>query len=111
MADYASETSVPLQEEGRGWNVHCGVSLVNVSLPTEEGDNKEYGNDQWREDVGSSPSLGRTRRNGEDEEDDSRCVDCELVAAETRDQQTHKRVLRYRRRRNEPWIQALSIWE
>ena len=65
--------------DGRGGNTHCCVTLVNVGLPEEEGDNKEHGNNQGREDIGGGPSLDRTRRNSEDKEDDCRCRDCGLV--------------------------------
>jgi hypothetical protein len=55
------------------------MHLLDVSLPDEEGDDKEHGNDQWREDVGGGPSLNRTRRNSEDKEDDSGWRERELV--------------------------------
>ena len=71
-----------MQSKGRGWDIHCSISLVNVSLPAEEGGDEEHRNDQWREDVGGGPSLGCARRNGEDEEDDSRCVEYELMTSQ-----------------------------
>ena len=67
------------ERKGRGWNIHCSINLVNISLPEEEGDNKEHRDDQWRKYVGGGPSLDRSRRDSEDEEDDGRCRECELV--------------------------------
>jgi hypothetical protein len=78
MADYAAKHQYRCKKKGRVRNIHRGVNLVNVSLPAEEGDSKEHRNDQWREDVGGGPSLDRTRRNGEDEENDGRCGECAL---------------------------------
>ena len=73
MADYASETSVTLRGwKRRGCNIHRSIDLLNVTLPDEEGNNKEYGNDQRRKDVGTGPSLNRTRRNCEDKKDHRR---------------------------------------
>lgn len=82
MADYAGQISVPLQKKKRCWNTHCGVNLVNVSLPAKESDNQEPRNDQGREDVGSGPSLNRTGCNGEDEKDNCRCRSRELVISQ-----------------------------
>jgi len=83
--------------KGRRWNTHCGISLFDVSLPEEESDNKEDGNDQGAEDIGSSPSLDRSRRNGEYEEYNGRCREYELmISADNGGEVTHKRVSRYR---------------
>ena len=71
--------------KSRERNIHRSVNLVDMSLPEEEGDNKEHRNDQWREDVGGGPSLNRSRRNGEDKKNDGRYKECELVdIAETK---------------------------
>src|SRR5258706_16220785 len=77
------------KRKGRGWIIHCGINLVNISLPEEEGDNKEDRNDQWGEYVGGGPSMDRTRRNGEDERDDGHCRERELVISQRRGEPSH----------------------
>lgn len=82
MAGYAGEISVQRKRKTRGWNTHCRVNLFNVGLPAEESNSKERGNDQGCEDIGSSPSLDRTGRNSENEEDNSRYRESGLMKSQ-----------------------------